>query len=90
MMITEIGYSFPSAHAMFSFAFYGMFLYYLLQSKMSKKKKILMGTVLCLLIILIPITRIYLGVHFASDVIAGVSLSASILLIYSLLNEKKA
>lgn len=90
MLITEVGYSFPSAHAMFSFAFYGVLLYYLINSKMSKKWKIIVGILLTLLIITIPITRIYLGVHFASDVIAGISLSAAILLIYSLFSEKKS
>ena len=90
MLVSEIGYSFPSAHAMFSLAFYGLLLYYLYKMELNKKMKIFLGVVLCFLIILIPITRIYLGVHYASDVVAGLCLSSAILLIYSLFKNKDA
>lgn len=93
MMVEETGFSFPSAHAMFSLAFYGVLLYYLNKMNINKKIKFLLGIILCFLIILIPITRIYLGVHYASDVIAGLCLSSFILLVYSMFplkNDKKS
>lgn len=90
MLVTETGFSFPSAHAMFSLAFYGLFVYYTYKSDLNKKMKIFLIILLCLMIILIPITRIYLGVHYASDVVAGLCLSGAILLIYSLFQKKKA
>lgn len=64
-LVKETSYSFPSAHAMASMAVFGMIAYFLW-----KKHKVI--AVLTLSIpILIGITRIYLGVHFTSDVIAG-------------------
>lgn len=93
MMVEESGFSFPSAHAMFSLAFYGVLLHYLNKMNINKKTKFLLGIILCFLIILIPITRIYLGVHYASDVIAGLCLSSFILLVYSMFplkNDKKS
>ena len=90
MLVTETGFSFPSAHAMFVLAFYGLFIYFIHKSDILKKNKILLDILLGSLIILIPITRIYLGVHYASDVIAGLCLSGAVLLIYSLFKEKKA
>lgn len=90
-IITETGYSFPSGHAMISLSIYG-FLAYLLWKSDYKYKKIGVA-LLILLIILIGISRIYLGVHYTSDVIAGFIISLSYLLffidfIYSKIKEK--
>jgi len=90
MLIEEMGFSFPSAHAMFSFAFYGLFLYFINKSNIEKKWKILSTILLVFLIMSIPITRIYLGVHYASDVVAGLCLSGVILIIYSFFIKKEA
>lgn len=89
-LVEETGFSFPSAHAMFSLAFYGLIIYYIYKSSLNKNIKTILTILLCFIIILIPITRIYLGVHYASDVIAGLCLSGAILLIYSLIKDKKA
>jgi undecaprenyl-diphosphatase len=66
------GYSFPSGHSMVSASFYGM-LAYIIWSYLREKEKpswpvIIIGGVL---ILLIGLSRIYLGVHFPSDVVAG-------------------
>jgi undecaprenyl-diphosphatase len=86
-LIEENGFSFPSGHSMFSLAFYGLLIYYIYNSNFRKGVKTILIIILSLLIIFIPITRIYLGVHYASDVIAGLALSAALLLIYSLFKE---
>lgn len=79
-IITETGYSFPSGHAMISLAIYG-FLAYLLWESDYKYKKIGVS-LLVLLIVLIGISRIYLGVHYTSDVIAGFIVSLGYLLLF--------
>ena len=82
-IIDETGYSFPSGHSMASMAFYG-FLIYLIYKNI-KNKYIKWGLIITLsvLIILIGMSRIYLGVHYTSDVIAGFLISISYLIIFT-------
>jgi len=70
-LIEEGGYSFPSAHAMVSTAFYGFLVYLVLKSNLSKVAKMIYSILLVLLIVIISLTRVYLGVHYASDVLGG-------------------
>ena len=88
MLIDEKGYSFPSGHAMTSTAVYGFFIYLIWQSKMSNDKKILSTVLFGGLIFLICSSRIYLGVHYASDVVAGILISTLYLMIYISLTKK--
>lgn len=87
-LIEELGYSFPSAHAMVSTAFYGFFIYLIWQLKISKKRKRLYSILLSLLIISICITRIYLGVHYASDVFGGALIAISYLVVFTSIASK--
>ena len=82
-IINESGYSFPSGHSMISMAFYGFIIY--LTYKYVKNKYIKWGliTLLSILIITIGISRIYLGVHYTSDVLAGFLISISYLILYT-------
>ena len=80
-LIEETGYSFPSGHAMASTAFYGL-LIYIVHEKV--ENKILRNTIcimLGLLILLISVSRIYVGVHYTSDVIAGTCFSIAYLIL---------
>lgn len=70
-LIKQGGYSFPSGHAMASMSFYGFLIYLIYKSNFSKNMKILFITILSIIILLVGISRIYLGVHYASDIIAG-------------------
>lgn len=80
-LIEESGFSFPSGHSASSFAFYGLLIYIIFCN--SRKKSIRLFGIACLsiLILLIGISRIYLGVHYASDVLGGFLL-AGFYLIY--------
>ena len=87
MIITENGYSFPSGHAMASFGFYGFIIYLIWGMNFDKKAKIIFSILLGLLILMIGISRIYLGVHYASDVLAGYLISGAYLIIYITLSK---
>jgi undecaprenyl-diphosphatase len=65
------GYSFPSGHALMSFTFYGLLIYIASQHIKNVWLKWFGITALALLILAIGLSRVYLRVHYASDVIAG-------------------
>ncbi len=88
-LITEAGYSFPSGHSMTAVAFYGYFISLIINSKLDKCKKILFTSLLMVLILLIGTSRIYLGVHYASDVLAGFSIATTYLIVFKLIERKK-
>lgn len=70
-MIQETSSSFPSAHAVISVAFYGFVAYLIFRNAKSASAKILIFAVAFVLITLLGFSRLYLGVHYLSDVIAG-------------------
>ena len=87
-LVKESGYSYPSAHAMTSVILYG-YLIYLINKKISNKKlRISLEILLGVLIFSICISRIYVGVHFASDILGGMILGLAILMLMISLNKK--
>lgn len=87
-LIEETGYSFPSGHSMASMAFYGFLIYLIYKNIKNKhiKRASIIG--LSVLIILIGASRIYLGVHYTSDVIAGFLIAIAYLIVYTNLIKK--
>jgi undecaprenyl-diphosphatase len=67
------GFSFPSGHSMVSMSFYGLILYFVYINTENHFRKYTFTVLLGLMILFIGISRIYLGVHYASDVLAGFS-----------------
>ena len=80
--VEETGYSFPSGHSMVSMAFYGYLIYLIYRYIKNKYIKWSLIVLLSILICLIGISRIYLGVHYTSDVLGGFLLSISYLVVY--------
>lgn len=80
-LVKETNYSFPSGHSMSAMAGYGLWIIEVKNSNLKYKNGLVV--ILGLMIFLIGLSRIYLGVHYFSDVIGGFLLSLSyILFIY--------
>jgi membrane-associated phospholipid phosphatase len=80
-------FSFPSGHSSAAFIFYGLLIYLLSLAAITKSLKYLAFTILAILSLLIGFSRVYLRVHYASDVLAGFCigiawLSLSLTIIY--------
>lgn len=87
-IINETGYSFPSGHSMISMAFYGFLIYLIYKNVKNKCLKFTLIISLFILIISIGLSRIYLGVHYTSDVFAGFLLSIAYLIFYCSVVDK--
>ena len=81
-IIEETGYSFPSGHSMVSLAFYGYLIYLIYKYVNNKHLKRTLIIILSVLICIIGVSRIYLGVHYTSDVLGGFLISFAYLIIY--------
>lgn len=88
-IIEESGYSFPSGHAMVNMALYLTIIFILIKYFKSKKAKYLISICCLIMPLFIGISRIYLGVHYFSDVFAGWILGFAITAIVSLLYIKR-
>jgi len=82
-LISVTGYSFPSGHAMTGLVFYALMIIVLRKYLVKNRPLANFATgLLVLLIILIGFSRIYLGVHFPSDILAGYSLGLILALLF--------
>jgi undecaprenyl-diphosphatase len=69
--IVQGGFSFPSGHSTLSATCYGTVAYLLIRGVQHDRWKVLVGIVAALVVLAIGASRIYLGVHYPSDVLAG-------------------
>lgn len=81
-LIEESGFSYPSGHSMVSMAYYGFIAYLIYKRQTNKVIKTIIIISLLLTILLVGFSRIYLGVHYLSDVIGGFLLSIFYLMIF--------
>jgi membrane-associated phospholipid phosphatase len=70
-LVNVYSLSYPSGHAMSAMSFYGFLIFLTFRYEMNHKVRVTISILLALLIAGIGISRIYLGVHYPSDVLAG-------------------
>lgn len=92
-LVVAHNFSFPSGHSMNMMAFYGFLTFLLLESAKSRLARLLIGCLSGLVILLVGISRIYLGVHYPIDVLGGYSMGLAwlslVLAVYTLLKRDK-
>ncbi len=89
-LIEQNGYSFPSGHSLVPLIFYGMLGYYFFRKAKSLPLKTISIIAPAILVFLIGFSRVYLGVHWVSDVLAGWIFGAIFLTILIRLFNKKS
>ena len=87
---TENTFSFPSGHALIAAAFYGFLIYFFWCVSKSRAQKYFFLIVGLVLILLIGVSRLYLDMHYFSDVIGGYILGAIWLVIGIYVQQKKS
>ena len=82
-LATASGFSFPSGHSMVAMAFFGLLAWLVWKYEADRRLRRLYATGFALVIVMIGVSRIYLGVHYASDVLGGFCLSMAWLAVYT-------
>lgn len=82
-LVAESGFSFPSGHSMVAMAFYGLLIWMVWRYEKDSLVRRLGVIGFGLVIVLVGLSRIYLGVHYASDVLAGFCASIAWLGVYT-------
>ena len=85
----EHGYSFPSAHMMLSVMFYGYLCYLMYHSKAKKPYKVIFFIIMGLLVSAIGFSRIYINVHYISDVMGVLLFGYLLLLLFIIYTKQK-
>ncbi len=84
-LINETSYSFPSGHAMINASLYTILILMIFKFIQSAPRKLALSTLCVLLTVLIGFSRVYLGVHYAGDIIGGWIIGFAIsILVYAL------
>lgn len=80
-LIVETGYSFPSGHSMLAMAMYGFLAYLAFKYIKNVPIKYFLSIFSCITGILIALSRVYLGVHYFTDIVCGLVLGMAVLVV---------
>lgn len=83
ILIDEVGFSFPSGHTTNNVAFYFFAIYLVCINVKNKKVRNISCVILAIIPILIAFSRIYLRVHYPTDVIAGFCLGIVLVVLFT-------
>lgn len=83
------GFGFPSGHSTLALVFYGILVYFIFVSDNQKTHKIYALIIGLALTILVGFSRIYMGVHWPSDVLGGYILGGGLLAIFIYASKPK-
>ncbi len=82
-LVEEDGYSFPSGHSMLTIGVYGLLIYLIYKSNIKSSTKKILITLLTIIILVVGLSRMYLGVHYPSDVIGGYLITLAYLILFA-------
>lgn len=86
-LISEDRFSFPSGHTMIATFILGLLFYFIFKSLKSSFTKLLLFLAYLIIVVMVVLSRVYLGVHFPSDVLASIMLGALLLTIFIVFAE---
>lgn len=82
-LASATGFSFPSGHSMVAMAFFGLIIWFVWRHVRDRRRRVALTAALAFVILMIGVSRVYLGVHYASDVLAGFCVSCIWLALYT-------
>jgi undecaprenyl-diphosphatase len=86
-VLLERGFSFPSGHSLLSMVAYGVLGVLVMRSRLPLGVRRGVEAVLAVVILLVGLSRVWLGVHYPTDVLAGWTAGAVIVLVYARLTR---
>lgn len=88
-LVSEGGFSFPSGHSITSMFVYGMLIYLVRSHVKNRQLADVLTVLLCIPLIGVGLSRIYLGVHYPTDVLAGWFLGIATIALAAVITEKR-
>ena len=82
-LIEQDGWSFPSGHAITSMFFFGMAIWLIRRNVTNCRTANILTVLLAIPMVLIGVSRVYLGVHYPTDVLAGWCLGIVVIVVMS-------
>lgn len=87
-LITESGFSFPSGHSLNGIFVYGMFTFLINRNCEDKTVKVLANFTFTMLVIGIGLSRVFVGVHYPTDIIGGWTMGLAMLMVATIIYDE--